>query len=458
MLFYLKEDGSLISKENRNLHKSDLIGYKDFLANTPLYAIAYAMTFILGSYISRQTNASFYGDFSLAIRFLLLATPFFLLGSTRALVKFFSQYAAEGNYEAAGQFLKWNIRIICRMFLLFCLLCILCFSIVFYLIHARYQNISHFHLAVYVQLIVPVFSLTILFGMYLLAFRSVAIANVICNAAFNIVCFIGFFILFHLNFNESHLTIWMALTIAVSSLICMIISAGILLIKYGKQLREYLENSQSVTAKLSRVWMSYSRVLLLNTVIYVLIQFIDLLIVELVNKHGEKNVGYYSAILVISNMINMISNIVRSLLTPRLSVDMPHTVHQRNLNLSNKFQLICILMGCLLISVFSKYILGLFGVDYVDKSQLLIIFVVGSGLSVLPSLCYFDPLYHGYPKVLLIRNFSYIILVLVLCPVSYYFYNLMGMVWCIVAIKNITNFFLFFYVSRRSQLKYFFVI
>ena len=61
VLFKLKEDGSLISKENRNLHKSDLIGYKDFLANTSLYAIAYAMTFVLGSYISRQTNASFLG-------------------------------------------------------------------------------------------------------------------------------------------------------------------------------------------------------------------------------------------------------------------------------------------------------------------------------------------------------------------------------------------------------------
>ena len=149
---------------------------------------------------------------------------------------------------------------------------------------------------------------------------------------------------------------------------------------------------------------------------------------------------------------------VKTIIKPRLAAKLDPKVNQRNLNLCNLIQIVFLAVFSIIILAYSKQILHLFGHDYVQHAGQLDIYVIGSVFSLIPSLCVYDPLYYGYHKILLLKTNLNILLVVVVCPFAYYFYNLTGMVWSVVIINNIVNYSLFIYVHRRSKLKYLFFL
>ena len=438
--------------------RSDVLRVNGILGLIAFGLLSYAIKFLFNTYVSNHIDATLYGDFSLAIRFIWVTVPFVLFGTNMAVSKYFTRYASENDDSSAGNYLHWNMKIIRNSILIFFPLCIILILIIAFMIHYNINHLKNYHMAVYAQLAVPSAALAVIIGSIFLALRSTVVSSIITNILFNLIALFSFVVFFNVESSIGLDVLDLALVLIVTSLFYFMISMLLIIFFYRNRIRNFLSSRKLLKAEDSSDWLGYSKVLLMNNSATKLFQFLDLLIVEVIGVHGENQVGYYGSFLVIVGLVYSVVNMVKMVIKPRLAAKLDPAVNQRNLNLCNFIQIVFLVIFSIIILAYSKHILHLFGDDYVQHAGQLDIYVVGSVFSLIPSLCVYDPLYYGYHKILLLMTSVNILLIVVVCPFAYYFYNLTGMVWSVVIINNIGNYSLFFYVHRRSKLKYLFFL
>ncbi|MAR84093.1 MAG: hypothetical protein CMF55_04815 [Legionellales bacterium] len=438
--------------------RSDVLTINEIMAVVFFGFLAFSIKFLFNTYVSSHIDAALYGDLSLALRFVWMSTPFVLFGTNMAVSKYFTKYSRDNDHALAGQYLHWNMKIIRNSILVFLPLCILFIAAIAFMIHYDIEHLKDFHMAVYAQLAVPPASLAVIIGSIFLAFRNSMIATIISNILFNLICLISFVIYFNLDATLGLNVLDLALVLIVTSFVYFILSMVLVLLLHKRTLKKALDSRVLSDKEDTSNWLRYSKVLLLNSSAVKLVQFLDLLIVELIKVHGEKVVGYYSSFLIITGMLYSTVNAIKLVIKPRIAANLDSASNQRNLNLCNSVQIILLAIITVFMVVYSKQILLLFGQDYVQHAGQLNIYAIGSFLSLIPALCVLDPLYHGYHKILLLKTYVNVFLIIVICPFMYYFYALTGMVWSVVIINNIVIYSLFFYVRRCAKLKYLIVV
>ena len=350
------------------------------------------------------------------------------------------------------------MKIIRNTTLIFLPLCIVLITAIALMINYDIEHLKNYHMAIYAQLAVPPAALATIIGSIFLAFRSTVTSTFISNILFNIICLFSFVIYFNFESSIGLNTLDFSLVLIVTSCFYFMISMLLIVLFQRNRIKKFLISRSLSRQQDTSDWFSYSKVLLINTSGMKLFQFLDLLIVEVLGVHGEKAVGYYGSFLVIAGLIFSTVNSIKKVIRPRLAANLDPVVHQRNLNLCNLIQISLLVMISVIILIFSKKILYLFGSDFVQHAGQLDVYVIGTVFSLIPSLSTFDPLYGGYHKILLYKTYVNIFLICFICSFAYYFYSLSGMVWSVVIINNLSNYSLFLYIYRRAKLKYLFVI
>ncbi len=438
--------------------RSDVLTIYEIMAVILFSFLAFFIKFLFNAYVSGHIDAALYGDFSLALRFVWVSTPFVLFGTNTAVSKYFSKYSRHNNHSLAGQYLYWNMKIIRNSILVFLLLCIVFIIAIALMTHYDIEHLKNYHMAVYAQLAVPPAALAIIIGSIFLAFRNSMISIIISSILFNLICLISFVIYFNINATLGLNVLDLALILIAASFFYFVVSMVLLFLLHKRTLKMFLDSRGVSKNEDSSNWLSYSRSLLVNSSTAKLIQFLDLLIIEFIAVHGEKIVGYYNSFLVVSSLLYSTTTAIKLVIKPRIASNLDLATNQRNLNLCNWVQISLLSIMTIVIVFYSKQILSLFGEDYAYHAGQLDVCTIGIFLSLIPELCCLDPLYHGYQKILFLKTYANVFLVLVICPFTYYFYNLSGMVWSVAIINNIVRYGLFFYVRRRAKLKYLIVV
>lgn len=419
-----------------------------------LFALSYLLNYALNGYVSNHVSTKTYGDFSIAINFMLLTAPIYLMGTQSSLNKYFTKYISSDNQLLASKYIQWNVKTVINALIIFLPIIFIITSAFIIVEHEKINFLQQYHLAFFFQLAAPIVGLTLLLGSIFLALRQFFIANITLKLLQNLSYLALFFILFSTKDKQDINYFDLSMNIVLGSSLWLILSLSALSLCCGHRLMTYFSNSIQRNAALESEWAKYGLLLLFNSSLYTLIGFLDLLIIELTSHHGEHNVGYYAAMLTITSAIMIPANAIRQILKPILASQSTNKIKQDSLNLGNLFQFAFLAIITTVICVFSKELLHYFGSDYSQFSHLLMVLIIGNTLSLLPSLCFFDPLYNGYERVLLWQNNASIVMTIFISTPCYYFFGLPGMIWSIILIKNFISCALFLFVKTKSKLKY----
>ena len=161
--------------------RSDVLRVNGILGLIAFGLLSYAIKFLFNTYVSNHIDATLYGDFSLAIRFIWVTVPFVLFGTNMAVSKYFTRYASENDDSSAGNYLHWNMKIIRNTTLIFLPLCMVLITAIALMINYDIEHLKNYHMAIYAQLAVPPAALATIIGSIFLAFRSTITSTFISN-------------------------------------------------------------------------------------------------------------------------------------------------------------------------------------------------------------------------------------------------------------------------------------
>ena len=419
-----------------------------------LFALGYVLTYMFNALVASSVPPAVYGDFSLAIYFLKLTVPFYILGTNTTILKYLPQYLAQHDKTTLRYHLRWNLNTVILAILMAFIVLSIAVLTLFLLDYAHISALNNYHLAVFFQLIAPLVGLALLIGNILLAMKRVLLANVlqtIVKWGFYILLFALFTFMFGRENISSHALFWI---IFLGSLAWMATSILSLLHNIDYNPKRFLSNKLPTNLALAKEWSRYSKLLLFNSSIYTFTAFIDLLIIEIIPYRGEHNMGYYAACLTICGLLWVPEKAIAQVLKPFLSAKTTNASHQKLLN--KGFLLKSGLLICFTITmvVFAKTFLSHFGPTYVNYADILRLLVIGNMLSLLPSFCIFDALYNGYEHILLYQSYFKLISTALFCALAYYFFGLIGIAWTVVLIRCLSNYGFFIYVKTRAKLNY----
>ena len=419
-----------------------------------LFALGYVLTYMFNALVASSVPPAVYGDFSLAIYFLKLTVPFYILGTNTTILKYLPQYLSQHDKTTLRYHLRWNLNtVILAMLMAFIVLSIAGLTL-FLLDYAHIRALNNYHLAFFFQFIAPLVGLSLLIGNILLAMKRVLLANVlqtIVKWGFYILLFALFIFMFGRENISYRALFWV---IFLGSLAWMTTSMLSLLHSINYDIKRYLADKLPTNLALAKEWSRYSKLLLLDNSLFVFTAFIDLLIIEIIPYRGEHNVGYYAACLTICGLLWVPEKAIAQVLKPFLSAKTTNASHQKLLNKGFLLKSGLLIFFTITMVVFAKTFLGHFGPAYVNHADILRLLLIGNMLSLLPSLCVFDALYGGYEHILLYECYFLLVATALFGALAYYFFGLIGIAWAVVLIRCLSSYGLFIYVKTRAKLNY----
>ena len=320
------------------------------------------------------------------------------------------------------------------------------------------HSLHKYHLAVLFQFVSPLVGLISLIALILLAMRATVLANLSTKTIKHLILIPLLFVFFSFVDEKDTNALGLFFVYLFGVLFWFFITIILLFGKVGFDIKKYFSTSSPKNAILEKEWSLYGRLLLFNSTIYSLTGFLDLLIIEMINYRGERNVGFFAAIFTITGMIWVPILAIRQVLKPVLAIKGNDVAKQHSLDLASLLQFGLLFITTLIVTIFAKVLLGHFGPDYVKYSDLLRVAIIGNAVALLPSLCFFDPIYNGYEKVLLVQNYAVIAMTAVIGALGYYYFGLTGIIWAVILIRIIVGYSLFIYVKTKATLKYMYFI
>ncbi len=83
------------------------VNYKTIFGSLMIFFIGYILEYCLNAFVSYHIIPALFGDFSLALRLMMVVGPLYLLGMPSSLIKYVSQFQYSGDKKSILQFLKW---------------------------------------------------------------------------------------------------------------------------------------------------------------------------------------------------------------------------------------------------------------------------------------------------------------------------------------------------------------
>ncbi|MBV52883.1 MAG: hypothetical protein CL816_02310 [Coxiellaceae bacterium] len=300
---------------------------KQFLMLFLTGLISYFVMNTANAYLVRVLGHASYGDFSLTIGLIFSLTPFFSVGITSLLTKFLPIYMKNPSEEKTSIFLKWNTKVLQRSFIV--VLIVIIAAVFLRATHLNesinkhipclVENCIHYrHFFFDLFFLIPVVLLLIWNTSLLNATKNALSANILGQGSITYVCALVIFIFDIYLESIGHYQLLSAIFIGFfilciaqySSIYFAILKPEILSIS---QIRK-----QTVPHDTSSFYLKTGIGLMLNSIIYVAMGLITMLMIEWLSPN-EVVLGHYVIISKISAIYGVLSGAIRFLVAPHLS-------------------------------------------------------------------------------------------------------------------------------------------
>lgn len=389
--------------------------------------ISYVLRLVLNVILANHMSTAMFGDYGVAIGVLTGLTTLLLLGSHEAVIKYVPLYKETGDSEKIRAFVKWNIRLILGVFLVYYLI-IAAAIVIFFKSSPAAFLVSH--MAMYFLVMAPVAAVAILIIHYMLGEDRIILSTtldiVVRYVILIIVALTAVFFVSDSFTNEIIITAWI--------IVCLLIIAlGLAALLSGH--RNILSQvSTVVKAKIpaidARAWYRDSIGLAILGTVYALGGYLDLYIVELIGVN-EDMVGLYVAILAITEFFFIFPSATSKFVIPHINKMFLSPEHQADLqkriNTTNFFNVVLAVALASVIIIFREPILATFGPEYVAASLPLVFVVIGVTMNAIGDLPDQLLTYAGYENQVTIFIVAEVLTLIGVGTVLCYFYGLLGL-------------------------------
>jgi O-antigen/teichoic acid export membrane protein len=404
--------------------------------------VSYIVNYFLNAFLAKNLGFTTYGDIAVAIRVLLVLAPIILLGTNVSLKKYMSFYYNTGQTKMASFYLKWNLKVIRASFAITFIIILLSSIALITLDALNIKELHEYHLAIYIIWVAPFMATSLLLAGILLSRRKYHASSIPRYLLQYIILFILFaaFVVLNVEIDNPSIVLIFLMTFLVIIAIQLALIA-IYKIPFFKLLFKFNRKEKHKRTH-HEVWRSVAFHCFLNSIMFILIGAIDLIIVEVFSPH-EKDAGLYAAILIIVSSFRVISEGFRIFLVPHINdfnMGDDRGKFQKLLTKCNLLYVGLLFLIAALILEFSSPLLSHFGPAYLIDTTPLIILTLGYSISGLfifsgPMLAYL-----GHEKKLAFISMMGLICLLVFGSVATHFYGVTGIAYVTAAVFIFMNF------------------
>jgi len=263
--------------------------------------LGYLCKYALNAFLSHNLAPFMLGQFNIGMRVLWIISSVAILGTNSAAIRFLSYYIDHGHQENVYNFIHWNMRVIRVPFMICIILAMATFCLMSGMHIWNIKEIRSYHIAVYMLIISPLYSLVILFGSYLFCLNH-GLLNLFIQSIVYLL-FALFFALFILFFNIE-VSNYLFLFVLFSGYLSILTVKLIYIYHYAPFIFKAMlapVNKQEMKSLLPN-WLSMSVQQLFNGLLSSIIFSLDLLIVEFVYP-GKDEAGLFVVALTIASIL-----------------------------------------------------------------------------------------------------------------------------------------------------------
>jgi O-antigen/teichoic acid export membrane protein len=374
-------------------------------------------------FIARHLTAALYGDFSLALKFLLVVSNLVLLGTNLGAKRFLSELLSRRKFKDSQKYISWNLRFIRISFLILLIFALISLGVVLLLHYMGIHAIDEQHIVIFMLWIVPLSALCVLFCSYLIANNNVFIAIFLTEIARNSALLVFFILsIYFLDraFTALHLTL-VILAAYFVYFICMFCITR-------AQLPKIIKWSFEKLASTHTNWSTTSLKLLSNGILFNFLCISDLLIIELFSGN-ESEVGFYSVASIIASFIFLVTNAVYNIVVPKIGYLLKTDRNELQKLLNKMTILITVFLSIIvaLLVAFIKKLLLHFGSSYLAAESSTIILVIATVLAAYSRSSVQLLVHSGDESFLLLTGIIELAVVVCVGIVATHFYGMIGM-------------------------------
>lgn len=334
-------------------------------------------SYFLNGYLAHHLNIYIYADYSIALKFLDIVVSITLFGTDVGSVCYLSKYLLNHQKKSLEDYIIWNVKLVSVNLVIVRILAWITFIIMLLMHVYGVRHIENYSIFMFVIWITPFAALFKLVSSFLTGIDLPITSMFISNTLLYIVQFLFFAALISmLNISLSYSII--AVILAGTYSLLTVISAH-WLDKNTKKLIRLGLNEFFVTPILHPVWFPSLLKIISNSILFMLICSMDLLIVRFFSPN-PKDTGCYAAILSIISFFALVPKNLYQDLKPSLSYHLtsPEGCRevQKEMNHTNKIVFLILTLASVLIILFSKPLLGYFGEEYLRGQTALILLTV----------------------------------------------------------------------------------
>jgi len=323
--------------------------------------LGFIAKYFLNVFLALHLTAETYGDFNVAIKFLLILVGLSLFGTNIGAQRFLALYLRTNLKPKAQSYLAWNIKIVAIMSVI-ALGFVATSHLIFYLVPAfKIKYIEDYHLAVYMLWIAPFATFGSFLSYHLLSTNQIFMSIMLLKV-FSYMVQLLFFILILLllgpMFNHAMIVLGVFISfLALASFALYFMNKDLLLMLW-----EGCKNIRT-TKVIKTEWFYPSLRMISSNIIFLISGVIDLMIVEAVCP-DEAQVGYYAAVLTISGLIWLLATDLYLGLKPNVSALLVSVEAKKKLqvmlNKTNSVVILACAIPTLIILCFASQLLSYF--------------------------------------------------------------------------------------------------
>ena len=354
---------------------------KQFIGLLILGISSYFIMNAANAYLLKVLGYSHYGDFSIAISLIFSLTPFFALGITSLLLKFLPVYLEKQQSTKKNIFMKWNLGMLVRTMIYLAVfligLTLYRTSVLDGKIPCLFRNcLQYRHFVEDLHFLVPISLLLIWNACLLNASKNTFYSQIFGTNSVVYVCAFVIFIAEVFSISINHTGILLAISISFLLLCimqCLVIYRR-LLIPNILNLNEI--KSHHVSTNHHRFYIKRGVGLMLNSIIYVSISLVSMLMIEIIDPN-EAVLGQYVIIMKIGSLTMIVSSAFSMIMMPYLA-DLRSSERQQSLqsliNTHNLYSTFWMILCLVLFFIFKPFIFDVYNIDF-KYAQLAIIYV-----------------------------------------------------------------------------------
>ncbi|HLB58086.1 MAG TPA: hypothetical protein VJL60_04660 [Gammaproteobacteria bacterium] len=417
--------------------------------------LAFCLKYLITVFLANHLSPGLFGDVSIALRALGIFSSLVLLGTTASSKRFLSHYIEINDSLNAKAYILWNFRLFATTSIICLLVAIISTSVFLLLDYLKIFSIDNYHIAFYTLWITPIASLGILITNYLSCDKHAIAGYTFANVGKYTSLLV--FLLFVIVFFHRGLTSFNFLFILFLALLALFFVEFLFLLKKTSLISVALaKTTATVSNETKREWLYSSYRLIVTNLIFLIVCFLDLFILEIFSAQ-ENDVGYYSAALTIASILWVIPDGVFQFLKPKMTgyLKTPEgkIKLQKKLNRINLIVFLVATVAAVVLIVFGNIFLLHFGKAYSVAHTALTLVVLGNYIGIMQKSPTFLLIYSGQEHLILRISIVQIILLLVTGIPLAYFYNLNGMAVATAVSFCLIFFPLVYFARKKSQIR-----